>query len=204
MNTLYINATIITVDEKRRVFRNGFILVGDDRILAIDSDYALQNTQLPEDVRKVDLERKIVIPGLINGHVHLIQALMRGLAEDMDLHTWASCAIWPLEVAYEKNDGYISARLAMAEMLKSGTTCFLEPMLPASAGFEGVCRAVEETGIRACLVCFNLERYPSMLLTSVFSGQTRQGLEVRFHCRYCRRSRSASRVYDHRECYLRA
>jgi len=55
---------------------------------------------------------------------------MRGLAEGLALHDWASCAVWPLEVSYEGDDGYVAAKLAMAEMLKGGTTCFLEPMLP--------------------------------------------------------------------------
>lgn len=155
METLYTNATIITVDSKRRIFRQGAILLSGTRIKAIDTASKLdESTDL--GVKRVDLHQKIVVPGLINGHVHLIQSLMRGLAEDLDLYTWASCAIWPLEVAYEGDDGYVAAKLAMAEMLKSGTTCFLEPMLPASAGFNKVARAVEETGIRGCLVCNNL------------------------------------------------
>ncbi|PYH94566.1 5-methylthioadenosine/S-adenosylhomocysteine deaminase [Aspergillus ellipticus CBS 707.79] len=111
----------------------------------------LKALSLPSDIREVDIQRRIIIPGLINGHVHLIQSIMRGLCEDLKLHDWASCAIWPLEVNLQESDGYIAAKLAMVEMLKTGTTCFLEPMLPASAGFDGVCRAVEETGIRACL-----------------------------------------------------
>ena len=151
METLYTNATIITVDSKRRIFRQGAILVSGTRIKAIDTTSKLDgSTNI--GVKRVDLHQKIVIPGLINGHIHLIQSLMRGLAEDLDLYTWASCAIWPLEVAYEGDDGLVAAKLAMAEMLKSGTTCFLEPMLPASAGFENIARAVEETGIRGCLV----------------------------------------------------
>lgn len=77
---------------------------------------------------------------------------MRGLAEDMDLHRGACDAVWPLEASYQGDDGYVAAKLAMAEMLKSGTTCFLEPMLPSHAGFERIVDAVEESGIRGCLV----------------------------------------------------
>lgn len=90
---------------------------------------------------------------MINGHVHLIQSLMRGLAEDMELHEWASCAIWPLEVSFKGDDGVAAARLAVAEMLKAGTTCFLEPMLPSSKDneFSKIVQAVGESGIRACL-----------------------------------------------------
>jgi hypothetical protein len=96
-----------------------------------------------------------VIPGLINTHAHLAQSLLRGLAEDLDLHSWLCDAIWPLEACYEGEDGYVAARLTIAEMLKTGTTCFLEAMLTHRAGIENVVRAVGEMGIRACLVSFS-------------------------------------------------
>ncbi|OQU94948.1 hypothetical protein CLAIMM_01225 [Cladophialophora immunda] len=150
MDTLYVHATIITIDADRRVFRDGAILVSGSRLAAIDTTATLDAATHPA-VPRVDLEQKIVIPGLINSHIHLIQSLMRGLGEDLNLHEWASCTIWPLEVNYVGDDGYVAAKLAMAEMIKSGTTCFLEPMLPASAGFPGIVRAVDETGIRGCL-----------------------------------------------------
>ena len=83
---------------------------------------------------------------------HVSQSLMKGLGEDIDLHTWACDTIWPLEASYQDKDGYVAARLALAEMLKSGTTTFLEPMLPSHARFRNVVKAMEESGIRACLV----------------------------------------------------
>ena len=154
MATLYTNAVIITVDAKRRIFRCGALLVEGDRITALDDSASLENSEtLPPSCARVDLDRRIIIPGLVNGHIHLIQSLMRGIAEDMNLHQWASCSIWPLEVSYTGDDGYVAAKLAMAECLKTGTTCFLEPMLPASAGINRIADAVRETGIRACLVC---------------------------------------------------
>ena len=153
-STLYTNAIIITVDPQRRIFRCGAMLVEGNYITAIDNSASLENSRvLPPNCVRVNLERKIVIPGLINGHVHLIQSLMRGIAEDMNLHRWASCSIWPLEVSYTGDDGYVAAKLSMAEMIKTGTTCFLEPMLPESAGINRVADAVGEIGIRACLVC---------------------------------------------------
>jgi cytosine/adenosine deaminase-related metal-dependent hydrolase len=154
MATLFSNAVIITVDDQRRIYRDGAILVVGNRIEKIGDSRVIGNPDnLPQDLERIDLKGKIVMPGLINGHIHLIQSLMRGLAEGMNLHDWASCAIWPMEVAYQRDDGYTAARLSMAEMIKTGTTCFLEPMLPASAGFDRVADAVRETGIRACLVC---------------------------------------------------
>jgi cytosine/adenosine deaminase-related metal-dependent hydrolase len=54
---------------------------------------------------------------------------------------------------FEGEDGFHAARLTMAEMLKTGTTCFLDPMLTYRAGFDQVCAAVGMMGIRGCLVC---------------------------------------------------
>jgi cytosine/adenosine deaminase-related metal-dependent hydrolase len=80
----------------------------------------------------------------------LAQSLLRGLAEDLPFALWLYDAIWPLEAKYAAEDGYVAARLTIAEMPKSGTTCFLESRLTFRSGFENVVRAVGELGIRAC------------------------------------------------------
>ena len=121
------------------------------RITRIGKTAALASSSLPENAITVSLTGKIVLPGLINTHSHLAQSLLRGLAEDLPLHSWLCDAVWPLEANYDKDDGYVAARLTIAEMLKSGTTCFLESMLTHRSGFENVVRAVSESGIRACL-----------------------------------------------------
>ncbi|KAI3394489.1 hypothetical protein diail_2623 [Diaporthe ilicicola] len=152
--TLYQHATIITVNKKREVILDGAILVVGNRIALIDKYSAIiSHPEFPRDqeVRTVDLSGKIIIPGLVNTHCHTVQSLLRGLAEDLWLHPWMCDAIWPLEAAYDTEDGYHAARLTIAELLKGGTTSFLEAMLTHSAGFDNVARAVGESGIRACL-----------------------------------------------------
>lgn len=154
--TLYQHATIITVNQKREVILDGAILVVGNRIALIDKYSAVtSHPEFPRDnkeVQIVNLPGKIIIPGLINTHCHTVQSLLRGLAEDLWLHPWMCDAIWPLEAAYDTEDGYHAARLTIAELLKGGTTSFLEAMLTHSAGFDNVARAVGESGIRACLV----------------------------------------------------
>lgn len=56
-----------------------------------------------------------------------------------------------LQGSFTADDGYAAARVSIAEMLKSGTTCFLESMFADRYGFDGLCRAVKESGIRGCL-----------------------------------------------------
>ena len=150
--TLYIHGTVITINTKREILLDGAILVTGNRITAIGPSQDLSKSAEANNAQIIDLEHKIVIPGLINTHAHVAQSLLRGLAENLPLHSWLCDAIWPLEASFEGDDGYIAAKLTIAEMLKSGTTCFLEALLTHRAGFENVARAVEESGIRACLV----------------------------------------------------
>jgi cytosine/adenosine deaminase-related metal-dependent hydrolase len=150
-STLYTNTTIITINPDREVILDGAILVTGSRIAAVGKTSSLSE-QLPNNTQIVSLSGRIILPGLINTHSHLAQSLLRGLAEDLPLHSWLCDAIWPLEASYDADDGYVAARLTIAEMLKSGTTCFLESMLTHRSGFENVVRAVGESGIRACLV----------------------------------------------------
>lgn len=147
---LFTHATIITVDPERTIWLDGAILVQDGRIAAIGKTEQLVRKSQPD--HSVDCQNKIIIPGLINTHAHLGQSLLRGLAEDLPLHSWLCDAIWPLEAHYQGDDGYIAAKLTIAEMLKSGTTCFLEALLTPTSGFDNAARAVNEMGIRACLV----------------------------------------------------
>jgi cytosine/adenosine deaminase-related metal-dependent hydrolase len=154
---LLANATIITVNKSREVILNGAILIENGRITALGKTSDLVN-QLSSnekgEVDVIDCKNRIIIPGLVNTHAHLAQSLLRGLAEDLPLHNWLCDAIWPLEANYAEDDGYVASMLTIAEMLKTGTTCFLEAMLTHRSGLENVVRAVEESGIRACLVSF--------------------------------------------------
>ncbi|PVH99876.1 5-methylthioadenosine/S-adenosylhomocysteine deaminase n1 [Periconia macrospinosa] len=147
---LFIHATIVTVNKNREIILDGALLIESGRITRIGKTKDLV-TGLGEGVHIIDCTDRIIIPGLVNTHAHLAQSLLRGLAENLNLHNWLCDAVWPLEANYAEEDGYVAAMLTIAEMLKTGTTCFLEAMLTHRSGLENVVRAVEETGIRACL-----------------------------------------------------
>lgn len=78
----------------------------------------------PANTITISLEGKIVLPGLINTHSHLAQFLLRGLAEDLPLHSCLCDAIWPLEANFDAEDGYVAALLTIAEMLKEQNDVF--------------------------------------------------------------------------------
>lgn len=75
--------------------------------------------------RTVDLPRHALIPGLINAHTHAPMALFRGLADDLPLMEWLHEHIWPAEAKWAHEEFIADGtRLAVAEMLRGGTTCF--------------------------------------------------------------------------------
>lgn len=146
---LFTNATIMTMNPTRDIINDGAIVIQNKRIAAIDKTSILQAHYPDEEV--IDVQGKLILPGLIDTHVHVAQALIRGCADDMALIQWLCERVWVLQGNFTHDDGYVSARLCIAEMLRSGTTTFLESMLAHRYGFDGIARAVQESGIRACL-----------------------------------------------------
>ena len=106
-----------------------------------------------EDAEVIDATGMAVIPGLVNGHTHAAMTLFRGFADDMKLMLWLEQKIWPNEAKMTREDVYWGAKLACLEMIKSGTTTFLDMYQK----FRGTADAVEEMGIRGYLsaVCFD-------------------------------------------------
>src|SRR5207248_1175452 len=88
-----------------------------------DEGGGTRRTDSPPQVR--DCRGWLVMPGLIQAHVHLCQALFRGLADDLRLEDWLARRIWPLEAAHTEATVYASALLGAAELLLGGTTAIL-------------------------------------------------------------------------------
>ncbi len=105
----------------------------------------------------VDASGCLVIPGLVQAHVHLCQTLLRGLADDMEVIEWLRRRVWPLEQAHDHRSLRASAMLAVAELLTGGTTAALtiESDRHTGAAFE----AAEELGIRATIGKALMDRY---------------------------------------------
>jgi 5-methylthioadenosine/S-adenosylhomocysteine deaminase len=95
----------------------------------------------------LDGSGQAILPSFVNGHTHAAMTLLRGFADDMDLHTWLHDYIWPLEARLTPEDVTIGAKLACLEMIKSGTTFFNDMYWH----YEATASAVEEMGIRAAL-----------------------------------------------------
>jgi len=123
--------------------RGGSVLVGADGRIAA----AGRRVPAPRGVRVLDASGAIVVPGFVQTHVHLCQALFRGLADDLPLLDWLRRRIFPLEAAHDARSLRASARLACAELLASGTTAVLamESVHDTDVVFE----ALAESGLHA-------------------------------------------------------
>ena len=118
------------------------VLIEGNRIARI-----APNLPTPEGAEVIVGTDKAVIPGFINTHTHAAMTLFRGYGDDLPLMEWLEDYIWPVEAKMTAHDVYVGARLACLEMLRSGTTCFLDMyMHPLETA-----RAVEELGLRAHL-----------------------------------------------------
>lgn len=107
--------------------------------------------------RVIDLDNHVLIPGLVNAHGHLAMSLLRGYADDLTLDSWLKDHIWPAEGRWVSEEFVREgAELAMAEMLKSGTTCFSDMYFFP----QQVALAAREHGLR-CQLAFPILNFPS-------------------------------------------
>lgn len=117
-STLIRHATIVTMNDRLDVVE-GSVGVREGRIVSTG----------PEPDGRYDTvinaRGGYVLPGFVQTHIHLCQALFRGSADDMPLLEWLARRVWPLEAAHTPASLRASARLAAAELLLSGTTSVL-------------------------------------------------------------------------------
>ena len=95
--------------------------------------------------RRIDAGGCLLMPGLVQGHVHLCQTIFRGIAEDLALLPWLRTYIWPMEAAHDEASIRASALLTMAEMIRGGTTTFMSMETVRHTGVA--CDVVDETGM---------------------------------------------------------
>ena len=137
--------TVLTMDPELTVHQPGFVAVSGDTIVAVGPQAEAGRF---ETERTIDAQGRLVLPGLINGHQHAPMVLYRGLADDLKLMDWLEKYIFPAEAATVDADFvYWGTRLAVAEMLLSGTTTYADMYY-----FEDeVARATSELGMRGVL-----------------------------------------------------
>ncbi len=136
---------VIPVEPADTVLDHHTVVIEDSLITAIVPTAEWRNTG--EHVDEIHLPEHALIPGLVNAHTHAAMSLFRGMADDRPLMDWLENHIWPAEArAINREFVRDGTRLAAAEMLLGGTTCFNDMYFfgdeAASAAIEAGIRAV--------------------------------------------------------------
>jgi len=137
---------VLTMDRECRILEGGGVLVtGSTIVRVLDRDQLARLDAV--DAESIDASTMAVMPGFVQTHVHLCQSLFRGLAEDMDLLDWLRTRIFPLEAAHNAESIVASARVGLAELIRSGTTTIMD--MGSIRHQDDLISAIEHAGIRA-------------------------------------------------------
>lgn len=116
---------IIPINPAGRVFEDCALAVDKGVIIAITPQE--EATKRYQAKHTYQLDEHVIMPGLINAHGHAAMSLLRGFADDKPLQDWLTQDIWPTEKQFVDEDFvHTGTELAMAEMIRSGTTCFAD------------------------------------------------------------------------------
>jgi 5-methylthioadenosine/S-adenosylhomocysteine deaminase len=132
-------------DQERAGFReNAAIVVRGGVIDAVTTAAEVAHLAAAE---RLDARGQVAVPGLVNCHTHAPMVALRGVAEDLPTEEWFNDVVWPIESNLTEKDVELGARLACAEMIRGGVTCFADHYF----SMDAVAAVVDECGIRAHL-----------------------------------------------------
>ena len=144
VDTLFINALVLTMDENFSQYVPGAVAVKGDSIIAVGKEEELKKQYSAQEI--IDCNRKILMPGLINAHTHVPMTLLRGLADDLRLDVWLMGYMMPVEREFVSPDFVrLGTLLACAEQIRSGVTTFNDMYYFE----EDVAKAAADAGVRA-------------------------------------------------------
>jgi cytosine/adenosine deaminase-related metal-dependent hydrolase len=148
MTTLLIKSihTLVTMDAARREIKSGALFIRDGVIEAVGTE-ADMPAERPD--RMMELPKHVVIPGLVNTHHHMFQSLTRAIAQEHELFDWLR-TLYPIWSRLNREAIYVSAKLAMAELMLSGCTTSSDHLYtyPNDSKLDDEIRAAQEIGMR--------------------------------------------------------
>jgi len=143
MRRLIQGGTLVTVNPDGQILKADLLIDGD-RIVAMGDLSGPEYSMVDE---LIDATGKVIMPGLIQSHIHLTQTLFRGQGNDLELLDWLQQRILPLEAAHDEESNYASAMLGIGELLRGGTTAIVD--METVHHTESAFQAIAESGIRA-------------------------------------------------------
>jgi 5-methylthioadenosine/S-adenosylhomocysteine deaminase len=151
-NLLITNGAVLTMDEPGTVHHPGWVWVEGDCIIGVGAGQApAELTSCAE--RVIDAANMAVLPGMVNGHTHLSQTFVRGLADDRPLLAWLKSVIWPIQAAMTPEDVRLESLLGLVENLRCGATAVVQhhKITTSPAHVDAAAQAAEKIGLRMLL-----------------------------------------------------
>lgn len=148
MRRLVKGGTVVTMNAKREIYRQGYVLIEGERIADVGPRDRTPPADSADEV--IDADGKIVVPGLINAHQHHWYTLCKGLGGGMLLEEWIHNLLVPAGSNLTDDDMAVSTALSCLEMLRSGTTCALYHMTTSTTAstIERIAETVLQLGMR--------------------------------------------------------
>ena len=144
VDILFINAHILTMDEKLNQYSPGAVAVNGNGIVAVGLEAEIKKGYSADEV--LNCNGKVLMPGLINAHTHVPMTLLRGLADDLRLDVWLMGYMMPVEREFVSPETVqLGTLLACAEQIRSGVTTFNDMYYFE----EDVAKAAAQAGMRA-------------------------------------------------------
>lgn len=160
------NGTIMTLNDENKIISSGYIHIVSDRIADVRS--GIPPHELRQNItNNIDAKGFLVMPGLINAHVHLQQTLVRGMSDDEGVLPWVFNTAFPVYMTMTPEDIYIAEMMGIVENLRGGATAVTNNLtVRANEGAFNAClRAGKDSGIRYKLARgFNERNVPDPLL----------------------------------------
>lgn len=151
VDTILSGGVVVTVDDQRRVLDTGSVAINETDIVAVGEPAEIRDTY--EADRVIDTSGHVMIPGLVNTHVHVPDILYRGRGKARGLHDWLFNVKHPFLGAMEADDHALAAELYCRESLQNGITTFVENAGGLGNGYdaetiEAKLSVYDEAGIR--------------------------------------------------------
>lgn len=135
------NGFLLLFDGKDFYVKKEDLFINEDKIEAIGE----KNIDNTEAYIEINAENQLIMPGLINSHTHVYMNFMKNSADDVPFNTWLFDRIFPVEAKMNQSDFYWGTLLGCIEMIKTGTTCYLDMHIS-----ENECaKAAKDSGMRA-------------------------------------------------------
>ena len=152
VDVVIAGGVVVTMDADRHVYENGAVAIEDERIVAVGPTEEV--TAETDARRRLDASGQLLLPGLINTHVHVPDILYRSRGKERGLHDWLFNVKHPFVGAMDAEDHRVAASLYCQEALLAGVTTFVENAGGTGSGYDpdviaGKLGVYDEIGVRS-------------------------------------------------------